>query len=256
MEIKYTSDGKKVVVIGQLNNQDKIVQEIFISNGAEIPAGDHFIAQSLLDTPMISWKEKQLKSLNDTFEKEQKKYELEIKSQRDKYNSLTQQLRQKLNYSASVLKNVNEKSFELLVNILCGEIKFIVVGNYTPELLTFEKFNHMYDGRLRLLSLFGADDGSLTYKVNQYYDYSGSWAIYYPFTNYEDAFVKFTQIIQESSISDNIIKIAKEYNIELSKERLDEFNERKIKSINSKIIELEKELSINKTTLNDLTVTL
>ena len=37
-EIKFTTVGKKVVVIGDLNQTDKIVQEIFVTKeGDEIP---------------------------------------------------------------------------------------------------------------------------------------------------------------------------------------------------------------------------
>lgn len=47
-EIKYTTCGKKVVVIGDLNQTEKIVQEIFVTNdGAEIPSGERFVYESL-----------------------------------------------------------------------------------------------------------------------------------------------------------------------------------------------------------------
>ena len=39
--IKYTTDGKKVVVIGDLNQTEKIVQEIYVTDdGCEIPQGE------------------------------------------------------------------------------------------------------------------------------------------------------------------------------------------------------------------------
>jgi hypothetical protein len=44
-EIKFTADGKKVVVIGSLNSQEKIVQEIFVFDGSEIPSGEHFVVK-------------------------------------------------------------------------------------------------------------------------------------------------------------------------------------------------------------------
>ena len=56
-EIKYTSDGKKVAVIGRLNNQEQIVQEVFVVDGSEIPSGEHFVVKSLHDVPVLSWKE-------------------------------------------------------------------------------------------------------------------------------------------------------------------------------------------------------
>lgn len=59
--IKYTTDGKKVKVLGNLNSQEKIVQEIFIVNESEIPSGEHFVVKTLHDAPAVSWKEKNLK---------------------------------------------------------------------------------------------------------------------------------------------------------------------------------------------------
>ena len=60
MDYKYLSDGRKVVVIGNLNNKETIVQEIFISkSGDEIPGGERFVVKSLHDEPVMSYKDKQ-----------------------------------------------------------------------------------------------------------------------------------------------------------------------------------------------------
>lgn len=50
-DIKYTDDGKKVLVVGKLNAQQTIVQEIFVSAGQEIPSGENFVVKSLHDAP-------------------------------------------------------------------------------------------------------------------------------------------------------------------------------------------------------------
>jgi hypothetical protein len=71
-EIKYTTDGKKVIVVGNLNSQEKIVQEIFIVDGNEIPSGENFVTKSLHDFPAISWKESELIKLESRYEKERK----------------------------------------------------------------------------------------------------------------------------------------------------------------------------------------
>lgn len=42
-QIKYTSDGKKVIAVGKLNAQEAIVQEIFVSGGNEFPSGEIFV---------------------------------------------------------------------------------------------------------------------------------------------------------------------------------------------------------------------
>ena len=68
-KIKYTTDGKKVVVLGNLNSQEKIVQEVFVVDGSEIPSGEHFIVKSLHDATAISWKEKRLQEIEEKYDK-------------------------------------------------------------------------------------------------------------------------------------------------------------------------------------------
>jgi len=63
--IKYTASGNKVIVVGKLNNQETIVQKIFVSEGNEIPAGENFIVKTLLDAPAETWKEKKMKERFD-----------------------------------------------------------------------------------------------------------------------------------------------------------------------------------------------
>ncbi|VGD33408.1 Uncharacterised protein [Klebsiella pneumoniae] len=56
MEIKYLSDGRKVVVVGQLNQTETIVQEVFVTEaGDELPGGERFVTKSLHDVPVESW---------------------------------------------------------------------------------------------------------------------------------------------------------------------------------------------------------
>jgi len=79
--IKYTTDGKKVVIIGDLNQTDKIVQEIFVTeNGDEIPQGERFVVKSLLDEPAKSWKETRLEELEARYEKEIADWERQIRN--------------------------------------------------------------------------------------------------------------------------------------------------------------------------------
>lgn len=98
-ELKFTSDGKKVVVIGSLNSQEKIVQEIFVVDGSEIPSGEHFVVKSLHDAPVISWKEQELKKLNDRYDSDKRKFESEIESLTRRHKQFSQELREKIEYA-------------------------------------------------------------------------------------------------------------------------------------------------------------
>jgi hypothetical protein len=43
-EIKYTSKGQKVRIVGKLNSTEFIVQEIHVTeSGDEVPAGENFV---------------------------------------------------------------------------------------------------------------------------------------------------------------------------------------------------------------------
>ena len=71
--IKYTSDGKKVAIVGKLNAQETIVQEVFVSGESEIPSGENFIVKSLHDNPVVSWKEKKTQEIEDNYKAAQRR---------------------------------------------------------------------------------------------------------------------------------------------------------------------------------------
>jgi hypothetical protein len=241
-ELKYTSDGKKVVVVGSLNSQEKIVQEIFMVDGSEIPSGEHFTVKSLHDSPVVSWKESELKKLEERFERERKNYLLDIEKNEKQYIEKTKELRAKINYIAKVLKNANESSFTTLVDFITGEIGWIVISGYDPEIVNFKDFNQMYEDKLRLFSLFGKDDGSFTYAVGQYYDYSGGSKEFFPFKNYDDAFSKFKDILLSKGVDDRSIKIAEKYKISFPREKVEEYKKKKIDSFSGHIKDYLKKI--------------
>ena len=234
-DIKYTIDGKKVVVIGNLNSQEKIVQEIFIVNDCEVPSGEHFVVKSLYDAPAISWKEKELKRIESDYETVKFKYGNELKVLTARYRTTSCELKNKIEYAGKVLKNISPESFNTLVDYLTGEIKYIVKTGYSPELIEWKDFTQNYEDSLRLISIYGRDDGTLTYGIGNYSDYSGGKSTFKPFNNYEDALSFLTEKILEQSISDDIIKIASKYNIELPTEKVKEFKVKKVANLNDEI---------------------
>ena len=234
-EVKFTSDGKKVVVIGSLNSQEKIVQEIFVVDGSEIPSGEHFVVKSLHDTPAVSWKEQELKKIEERYEMDRKRYDREIEDLRKSYRQKTQELRAKLNYIALSLKNANEKSFETLVDFITGEIEWIIVKHYDYQLLSINEFNQMYEDRLRLMSLFGKDDGTFTYAVGDYYDFSGGNKKFIPFKNYEDALEELKRLVIEDVVNEKNIALSEKYGFELNTEKLTAWKEKQIEQLNKNI---------------------
>jgi hypothetical protein len=242
MEIKYTTDGKKVVVIGNLNSQDKIVQEIFIVNGQEIPSGENFIAGSLHDAPAISWKEKNLKELEDNYEAKKVKYKNDLDRLNTEYNKQSALLKRKLDYTGEVLKNVSPDSFTDFVDMLTGNIKWVVTAGYTPELLTWEQFYTLYDDKLRLISIFGRDNGTFTYARGTYSDYSGGSEKFMPFNNYDKAFEYFKEQLLKKDVTDEILKLADKHNIELPADKIQEYKTKRTAVLNANIEKYKQDI--------------
>lgn len=242
MEIKYTTDGKKVVVIGNLNSQEKIVQEIFVVNNQEVPSGENFVAKSLHDFPAISWKEKSIKDIEDNYESKKKKYTDELDRLRRDYDTISKGLRQKIEYAGAVIKNVSPDSFQTLVDLLTENIKWVVVTGYTPELLPWDQFNTMYEDKFRLLSIYGRDNGTFTYARGHYSDYSGGSCNFTPFNNYEDAFELFKQEVLKRGINDATIALSKKYNILFPESEIVAFKEARIKVFEAHIEKYKKDI--------------
>ncbi len=247
--IKYTTDGKKVVVIGNLNSQEKIVQEVFVVGEAEIPSGENFVVKSLHDAPAISWQQKSLNDLKEHYERERKEYEVGIDKYRKLYQSETSLFQEKISYIKQSLNKITHESFDMVVKFISGEVKYIVKdGNY-PEIIDFKDFRCDYDKKkLKLLTLFGSNEGDLTWAIGQYSDGSGSSGTFYPFSSYDEA-VGFTYniLIEYSSkgpLQDYHIKIAKQHNITLPEECITAYKEAKTKQIQSSIDSLNKQLQV------------
>lgn len=202
--IKYTKDGKKVNVVGKLNNADYIVQEIFVTDdGAEIPAGENFVVSSLLDEPVKSWKEKELEKLEAKYASDRQAWERSIEQQsrdmRLKHDTIKEQCKAAsalLRSSESDLSDRMLDAFEQMADFVSGDITHVFIEGYHPEVRRFEDVA-IYEDRdfggvrvdgLKLITLFGMTDGSLQWKINRYRDGSGhDWRPVYPCRSYGEA---------------------------------------------------------------------
>lgn len=187
-EIKYTTYGKKVVVIGDLNQTEKIVQEIFVTNdGAEIPSGERFVVKALLDEPAKSWKQVELEKLEQRYERVKKDWEQKIESlRRDKglaYNALKERVKWLRNIAKEPHQQELKDAISRIADFLSNNNKWIVVDDYSEYIL--EPFNDEGVNRLdrmeygygsprydsmRLLSLYGDSNGKLSYRISSYSD--------------------------------------------------------------------------------------
>ncbi|MBX8534572.1 hypothetical protein K5D33_07515 [Pseudomonas cichorii] len=198
-QIKYTSDGKKVAVIGKLNAEQTIVQEIFVSAGQEIPSGENFVVKILHDAPAVSWKENDLKKQEERYERETKRLKDDLECQSRRLGIAKEKAKSHADALMAFANKAEEEQLDTLKKFLRGEITHIYKAGYSPEIFewaddlkSFDTDNDSWNRRvkvdgMKLVSLFGYSDGSLAYRLHTYRDGSGGSAEIRPATSYEQA---------------------------------------------------------------------
>jgi len=244
--IKYTTDGKKVVVIGDLNQTEKIVQEIFVTeDGCEVPTGERFVVKSLLDTPAISWKEKSLKELESKYETQKQYWDGKISKLDSEKRIVSKQLEAIIhNMKKTVSNNSLQKALDGIesfllcknIHILANDYYGYIIKEFNPESDSFfaAKYDNSYRqtefDSLRLVSLFGKSDGDLCWKISEYSDMSGSIKDFMFFRSREECINKIQQIVDsKEAYSAKDLNAAKTFGIKLDKEKLDKYNDSLLK---------------------------
>lgn len=249
--VKYTTDGRKVVVIGNLNSQEKIVQEVFIINDAEIPSGENFVVTSLHDAPAISWKERNLIEIETRYEKEYKEIDKKLAELHKDYNLKSATIKSKLQFLKKLELNLTEEKLNQLINFISGSTKYIVMDNWSDVEISdydssivdkeYGRFNS-----LRLLSIFGRTDGELEFRKNDYSDGSGSWRTVIPCETKEEALEilkeRFSTKVNEKGVNSYLIKTAEKYNLEIPKEALKVYKDKERDNILETIKRQEEQL--------------
>ena len=243
MENKYLSDGRKVVVVGKLNNTETIVQEIFVAkNGTELASGENFVVKSLHDSPVLSWKEKHLLEVeaeinNLKDKKEQAKTDYKISLNKLKA------IRDILSSSEKLMRIFPEAQLKTLSAFMTGTIEYLVVDSYeiSKPVKLIDKiinWNGMYGERqydsIKLLSVLGKSKGEIEYRINTYSDGSGGSTTVYPFCTIEDAIGHIKNVaiskIEKGYLSIEEFDICKDLGIDFSDKEISKY----IESVNAK----------------------
>ena len=227
MNYKYLSDGRKVIVVGELNNRENIVQEVFVTeSGDQIPGGERFVVTSLHSEPVVSYKEKEAK----LWEKREQDCRNRINKLEQDEKSISRKLKAMqdiLKSSSKLVEILPNEEFERLTMFMSGSVEYVVV-HCSYKLERPVKFIEVvqqldrgggsvrYEG-LKLLSVLGKTDGDLTYRINQYRDGSGMWTTIYPFSTYEAAVVfvgeKARKKLEEGKLSEKDYIMCKEIGV-------------------------------------------
>lgn len=255
MGYKYTIDGKKVVIIGSLNSKETIVQEVFVTDGTEFPAGEHFIVKTLLDVPAETYQTREAKKLEE--------YVKKLKADRDKLLNEISKFKLTQEAAASKIKWINgitdseiERIFDNIKSFINGEYTHILYCEYGS--ITIEEWNAdlfaryekdyghtKFDG-IRLISLFGYWNKRLEmdWRVNQYRDGSGSgWHSFYPCKSYQEAILKAKEIIDTKDyLSDKDYETCIKYSIPMDEIKNTDRLKKKTDLIKRQIFEKKESL--------------
>lgn len=224
MSHKFTSDGRKVAVIGALNAKETIVQEIFVTDGTEFPAGEHFVVKTLLAAPAETYKAKEERRILEDIkkhEKERDRLSAELAGFRFKASAATAKIKWIEGISEPEVKEV----FDNIKAMLCGEYTHVVIPGYSEVKVeewnenlfsSCDDYNRTRFESLRLISLFGEWNGrlSLGWKVNTYRDGSGSATSFIPCRSLQEAVEKAKEIIcAKEYLSDGDYQFCLKYGI-------------------------------------------
>ncbi len=230
INIKYTKDGKKVAVLGKLNSQEWIVQEIYIANGQEFPAGESFVTKTLLDEPAETYESRTVKELGAR--------KIQISQEIERLEKQQQILRTKpdvaklVNYAIEKYQKIDPSQLDILFAFMSGRITHVVVVHYSDyEIRSLvdaveeseQRYGYVHLDGLKLISLFGCNaDGErwerdrtfkLTWQINQYKDGSGSWATIHPCQSHEEAIQTLDGLIADKETTESLIKLKAKYKL-------------------------------------------
>jgi hypothetical protein len=223
MSHKFTSDGRKVAIIGALNAKETIVQEIFVTDGTEFPAGEHFVVKTLLDTPAETYKAKEEARLTASIEQLKKRQEL-LSNEVNQFSRVSKAaFDAKIKWIKGIWPEEVETVMDNVKSMLCGEYTHILWQNYSSLEITewgpdsFVSVDHRSFDGIKMISLFGEWNGRLElgWRMNSYRDGSGgSWYKFVPCRSIEEAVTAASNIINAKEyLSDNDLKFCLKYEI-------------------------------------------
>lgn len=275
VDYKFTKDGKKVGVLEYVNENDVIVQEVFVNeNNEEFLGGPRFVVKELYDYfPAVSWEQRELKRIQDNFRKDKEAIEKDILEKTKEIKKLQKSLEAHVKWMRNVAKQPFEEEIKKIINRLCDfyECKDMWAGylEYTrPYVFPFkmdevnkalDRFDYIYhdipkfDG-MRLVSLYGKTEGSFEFRIDHYGGGSNltidKEQKYRFFSSKEEA-IQFVQdwVDEKEKYTSYVFDLAKEYGIKLNADKVREYYSSSIKSKKDDIDKKNDELTKSRASL-------
>jgi hypothetical protein len=252
---KFLSDGRKVAVLGKLNNAEYIVQEIFVTeSGEEIPSGENFTVKSLHDAPVESY-----------YKKEEARQKAYIKKAQDELESIHKKIKENNNLlkakcdmlaNSPEIKDLFGEKSRIISMFMTSTVNYLVVYSYRitapvkmeDEVISWDGYysEARYDG-IKLCSVLGKSNRDIEYRIHQYSDGSGScYTEVYPFETYEEAINKIHSLASEKISKDSLSKeeyeICKSLGIKFSLDEMERFFAALSKSISASVSNIKSSI--------------
>jgi hypothetical protein len=181
MNLKYLPDGRKVAVLGEINKTEFIVQEIFVTGqGVEIAGGEKFTAKGLLDSPSITWKQKDAAEAETRYKQATAKLE-SIELQVHEAKKLLTANQSLAHQAKKFLCGIPVGALNDVIDLCAGKIEWIIVEGYGIQrpvkyidALINRGTEYDRDASLKMLSLFGDTGRRPELAIPEYTDGSGN----------------------------------------------------------------------------------
>lgn len=252
---KFLTDGRKVAVIGKLNNAEYIVQEIFVTaSGEEIPSGENFTTRSIHDAPLESWHTKEVARQKAFVERAQGELESINKKIKEK-NSLLKAKADMLANSPE-LKDLFGIKSKTIAMFMTGTIKYLVIDSYEivppvsmeDEIISWESTwsDRSYES-IKLCSILGRSKGDIEYNIHSYSDGSGSATRVWPCETLDEAKETIHTLasarINANRLSMKEYEVCKQIGIKFSEEELEKFFVYQSKNLSESISHIDASMA-------------
>jgi hypothetical protein len=240
MDEKYLVDGRSVTVIATLPDGRFLVDPLYEYDDQDYPADAPFIVDHIFDAAPTNKLNKDVERLNR-----------EIKELRETRHTIEMEIITARKQNEASLKDYARfDELKLLNDFIAGKIThYFEIPHYgSPRIIKLSetKTDEYNRGEFRLLSLFGRSDGHLDWKLNAYYDGSGSWNEVIPCTSYEQALVEAQKYLDSQADAkttwQSTIDFAQKYGLRLPDGYIEREKEDQRKSLLHQMDEAQKRI--------------
>lgn len=259
METKFTQDGKKVAVLGKLNNNEWIVQQIFVADGEEFPSGENFVTRSLLDKPAetyLATSVKKLEKQKADIESEIKQLDSKLKEKRALVKGRTAITEMLSHYAKSTVPEIQQ-----LIDFLEGKINYIVKREYSRyEILTIEEALVSTDNygdlkHINVVSVYGLyqckdrNNIKLNLNINQY---NNGIELYFCQT-LDDAIARLDLLLKDAYTTPEVIALKEKYRLyNPTQDKIEAFYKQQKENAIKEVAKLKRQLEEKQKIVDEL----